>query len=66
MATNLGLDDSLIIEAQKIGGFKTKKEAVTRALEEFIKRKNQLKIIDQFGRIHFDENYNYKIHRNRK
>jgi len=44
MATNLALDDKLIIEAQKIGGHKTKKDAVTEALNEYIQRHKQLEI----------------------
>jgi hypothetical protein len=60
MATNLALDDSLIIQAQKVGHHKTKKEAVTIALKEYIAHKKQQKIIDLFGRIDFNENYDYK------
>jgi hypothetical protein len=60
MATNLALDDNLIIQAQKIGHHRTKKEAVMMALKEYIAHKKQLKIIDLFGQIDFNENYNYK------
>ncbi len=60
MATNLALDDNLIIQAQKIGRHRTKKEAVTTALEEYIAHKKQLKILDLFGKIDFDERYDYK------
>lgn len=60
MATNLALDDTLIIQAQKIGHHKTKKEAVTIALKEYIAHKKQLKILEMFGRIDFDKDYNYK------
>lgn len=66
MATNLALDDSLIEEARKVGGHKTKKEAVTAALDEYIKRKKQLKIIDLFGKIEMDPTYDYKAERKRK
>ena len=66
MATNLALDDKLIIEAQKIGGHKTKKEAVTEALNEYIQRHKQLEIAELFGKISYDENYNYKKGRIRK
>ena len=41
MATNLALDDKLIIEAQKIGNHKTKKEAVSTALKEYIMHKRR-------------------------
>jgi hypothetical protein len=65
MATNLALDDNLIIQAQKIGHHRTKKEAVMIALKEYIAHKKQLKIIDMFGRIDFNENYDYKKSGNR-
>jgi Arc/MetJ family transcription regulator len=65
MATNLAIDDQLIIEAQEIGHHKTKKETVTTALKEYISRKKQLEIIKLFGTIEFDETYDYKKARNR-
>jgi hypothetical protein len=66
MATNLALDPKLIIEAQKIGGFKTKKETVNTALLEYIQRHKQLEIIELFGSIKYDPEYNYKEGRNRR
>jgi len=65
MATNLALDDSLIVQAQKIGHHHTKKEAVTVALKEYIAHKKQLKILDLFGRINFNADYDYKKARKR-
>jgi len=49
-------DDSLVSEAVRIGGHRTKREAVEHALEEFIQRRKQLRNIDQFGKIDFDPN----------
>ncbi|MGA9671861.1 MAG: type II toxin-antitoxin system VapB family antitoxin [Terracidiphilus sp.] len=60
MATNLAIDDSLIDEARRIGHHKTKKEAVTAALDEYIRRRKQLEILDHFGTIDFDAAYDYK------
>jgi len=65
MATNLALDDNLIVEAQKIGHHKTKKSAVTAALKEYIMHKKQLKIINIFGSIKYNEDYNYKKERHK-
>jgi hypothetical protein len=65
MATNLALDDQLIVQAQKIGGHKTKKEAVTTALKEYIAHQRQLQVIGLFGHVDFDEEYDYKKARNR-
>ena len=60
MATNLALDDNLITQAQKVGHHKTKKDAVTTALKEYIARKKQIEVIDLFGKISFDKDYDYK------
>jgi recombination DNA repair RAD52 pathway protein len=65
MATNLALDDILIIQAQKAGHHKTKKDAVTAALKEYIAHKKQLGITKSFGNIAFDKNFNYKKARKR-
>ena len=51
MATNLVLDDNLIQEAVRVGGHRTKKAAVTQALQEYIQRRKQRAILDLFGTI---------------
>jgi Arc/MetJ family transcription regulator len=63
MATNLALDDSLIEEARRAGKHKTKKEAVTAALGEYIQRRKQVRILEAFGSFEFDRNYDYKAER---
>jgi Arc/MetJ family transcription regulator len=63
MSTNLALDDALIDEARNIGGHKSKKEAVTAALKEYIQRHRQAEIARLFGKIDFDPTYNYKKER---
>jgi hypothetical protein len=60
MATNLAIDDRLIDEARRIGNHKTKKEAVTAALDEYIRWRKQQEIIELFGTIDFDPTYDYK------
>ncbi len=60
MPTNLALDDNLINEARRIGNHATKREAVTAALDEYIRRRKQLEILDLFGTIDFDPEYDYK------
>jgi Arc/MetJ family transcription regulator len=65
MATNLALDDKLIAKAQKAGRHKTKKEAVTAALKEYIEHKKQQDITQVFGVIDFDAKYDYKKARSR-
>jgi Arc/MetJ family transcription regulator len=63
MATNLALDDGLIEEAQRSGKHKTKKEAVTAALQEYIRRRKQQRILEAFGKFEFDPAYDYKAER---
>jgi len=66
MATNLAIDDRLIEEARKSGKHKTKKEAVTTALREYIQRHRQRRILEAFGTFDFDPTYDYKAERRRK
>lgn len=66
MPTNLAIDDRLIAEAQKVGHHRTKKEAVTAALDEYIRKRKQLDILEMFGKVDFDETYDYKRERERK
>ena len=63
MATNLAIDDRLLEEAQRIGGQRTKKATVTEALQEYIQRRKQAKIVELFGTIDFDPKYDYKKQR---
>ena len=65
MATNLALDDQLIREAQKAGKHKTKKEAVTAALKQYISQKKQLATLKLVGKVDFDKDYDYKKARKR-
>jgi Arc/MetJ family transcription regulator len=66
MPTNLALDDRLIEEARRAGGHKTKKETVTAALNEYVRRRRQLRLLELAGTIDFDPNYDYKAERRHK
>jgi hypothetical protein len=66
MATNLALDDSLIEEARLLGKKKTKKAAVTEALEEYIQRRKQQDILELFHKLDIDAEYDYKKQRQAK
>ena len=66
MATNLALDDHLILAAQRAGKHKTKKEAVNAALAEYVRRHREQRILDYFGTIEFDPSYDYKAERRRR
>ena len=63
MATNLQLDDRLINEAVLLGEHKTKKEAVTQALIEYTQRLRQLEVLDLFGAVDYEEDFDHKAQR---
>jgi hypothetical protein len=65
MATNLALDPALLERAFALSGEKTKKAAVTRALEEFIARREQRRIVELFGSLEWDTDFDYKRERSR-
>jgi len=66
MATNLSLDPKLIEQAVKVSGERTKKAAVTRALEEFIARREQKHLLDLMGKLEWDATFHYKAERSRR
>jgi Arc/MetJ family transcription regulator len=66
MATNLALDPDLVERALKVSGEKTKKAAVSRALEEFITSRSQKRLVDLMGKLEWDESFNYKAERSRR
>jgi Arc/MetJ family transcription regulator len=63
MLTSLAIDDRLLEEARRVGGRRTKKAAVTEALEEYIQRRKQAEILKLFGTVEFDPKYDYKKQR---
>ena len=60
MPTNLAIDDRLLQEALEISGLKTKKDTVNLALKEFVNRRKQMEILDLFGTMDPDPEYDYK------
>ena len=66
MATNLAIDTGLLDRALEIGGEKTKKATVNRALREFVARREQERILDLFGKLDWDAEFDYKRERDRE
>jgi hypothetical protein len=66
MATNLALDQVLLDRAFRVSGEPTKKAAVTRALQEFIARREQKRVAELFGKLDWDSACDYKAGRARK
>jgi hypothetical protein len=66
MATNLAIDPELLERALEVSGEKSKTAAVTKALREFVARREQRKVLELFGKLDWDPNYDYKAARSRK
>jgi Arc/MetJ family transcription regulator len=66
MATNLSIDPELLERALQVSGERTKKAAVTKALQEFIARRRQKRLLELIGKLEWDESYDYKAERGRK
>jgi Arc/MetJ family transcription regulator len=60
MATNLAISRELLLEALDVSGLKTKKDTVNLALKEFINRRKQVEILNLFGKLDPDPDYDYK------
>jgi len=66
MATNLQIDTQLLAEAQRVGGFKTKRETVNKALDAFIKHYKRQQLLLLQNQIEYFSDYNYKAGRNKR
>ena len=65
MATNLSIDPELLNKALQVGGEKTKKATVNRALREFVARREQERLLELFGKLDWDDEFDYKSERTR-
>lgn len=65
MATNLSIDDQLLEQARSLGHHRTKRETVNEALREYVDRRRQRRVIDFFGKLPADPEYDYKKMRRR-
>lgn len=65
MATNVHLDEDLITEAQRLGKHSSKRATIEDALREYVQRRKQLEVIQLFGKIDYDDSYDYKSARHR-
>lgn len=65
MATNLAIAPELLEKAVQLSGEKTKTAAVTAALKEFIARREQARLIELFGALDWDPEFDFKAERSR-
>jgi Arc/MetJ family transcription regulator len=65
MATNLSIDPDLLERAMEVSGERTKKGTVAKALEEFIARRRQKRLLELMGKLEWDDGFDYKAERAR-
>lgn len=65
MATNLAIDPDLLDRAVEVSGERTKKAVVTKALQEFIARREQRRVMELMGKLEWDDAFDYKAERTR-
>jgi len=65
MATNLDIDPRLLQRALEVSGERTKTAVVTRALEEYVARREQKRLLELFGALEWDRTSDYKAERSR-
>jgi len=66
MATNLSIDPQLLDRAMEVSGERTREATVTRALEEFIARHRQPRLLDLMGKLEWDPSFDLKAERSRR
>ena len=65
MATNLAISPDLLERAVELSGKRTKTAAVTLALQEFIARREQRRLLELFDALDWDPEFDYKAERSR-
>jgi Arc/MetJ family transcription regulator len=65
MPSNLSVDPDLIAAVLKLSGERTEKAAVTEALEEFVARRRQKRLLELFGKLEWDTSFDHRSERRR-
>jgi hypothetical protein len=65
MPKNFDIDDNLIVEVLELGGHKSEKDAVNEAPTTYIRLHKQQRILELFGTIDLEKDYDYKVGRKR-
>lgn len=65
MAEQIEINERLVSRAQRLGGHVTEGETVEAALREYVQRREQDRVLQLFGRIEWDPDYDYKTQRRR-
>jgi len=65
MAKNISIDPELVERVLELSGERTKDAAVTKALQEFIARRRQKRLLDLMNKLEWASPYDYKAERTR-
>lgn len=65
MPSNVPIDPKLLERALAVSGERSVEAVVSRALQEFIARHEQGRLVDLFGTLEWDPDYDYKSERQR-
>lgn len=57
MRTTVIVDEELLAHAVRAGGFKTKRDAIVTALEEFVSRRERAQLLDLVGTLEFEDGH---------
>ncbi|NQZ08804.1 MAG: type II toxin-antitoxin system VapB family antitoxin [Algicola sp.] len=63
MPQNIPVDDTLLNQALKVGGFKNQSDTINAALASFIEKHQRDEVIKLFGTMPCDKSYDYKAGR---
>ncbi len=66
IAITVQIDKALIQEALVISNQQTERDVVEQALREYVQRRKHLKVLELFGTIDYNEDYNYKQQRQKQ
>ncbi|NEP80111.1 MAG: type II toxin-antitoxin system VapB family antitoxin [Okeania sp. SIO3C4] len=66
MVTNINIDEKLLQEALALSDHSTVNLLIEAALREYIQRRQQLKVLELFGTIDYEENYNDRQQKQKK
>jgi hypothetical protein len=62
---DLDLDLDLVEQALAVSGEKSREAAVRRALQEFIARRKQKRLLELMGQLEWNDGIDYKVERSR-
>ncbi|MES2994110.1 MAG: type II toxin-antitoxin system VapB family antitoxin [Pseudomonadota bacterium] len=61
----LAIDFDLLERAVAVSDERTREAVVTKALQEFIARRNQKRLVDLMGKLEWDDSFDCKAQRSR-